>query len=88
VFPHTNDEPSGTGELAVRIQIALNVRVELCQPPDSICPGNRPVFRTSVPEAAVDKDRNLRSREREINLATPAYDVHVDAITKTTTPER
>jgi hypothetical protein len=88
VFPHTNDEPSGTGELAVRIQIALNVRVELCQPPDSICPGNRPVFRTSVPEAAVDKDCNLRSREREINLATPAYDVHVDAITKTTTPER
>ena len=88
MFPDTNDEPSSAGGLAVRIQIALNVRVELCQPPDSICPGNRPVFRTSVPEAAVDEDCNLRSREREINFATSSYDVHVDAVAKTTTPER
>lgn len=63
--------------------IALNVSVELGLPKISVPPGVGAVDRTAMPEAAVDKDRGPRPRERNIRPNPQSLDIDPIILPKT-----
>lgn len=66
VLPHAKHGPSEGAEMAVCVTVPLDVARELGTPPRGVRSGRCLVLRASVPEAAVDEDRDLRAGEQDI----------------------
>lgn len=88
MLPDTDDQPPRVAQPRVRVTIALDVPIELVDPPLAVRSRRRPVIRTAVPEAAVDEDRYTRSDENQIGTAAkPGQDPVVHAVTPATRPQ-
>ena len=69
VFPNTNDLPAACAEGAVDAAIASLIRGDLLPPEGGVVFRLGRVFRTPVPEAAVDVDCEFKSGKNEIRFA-------------------
>jgi hypothetical protein len=66
VFPYSDDDPTGLAEHAILLLIALTSSLDLGPPELAVALGPRHMLWTSVPEAAVDKNRDPPAREDDV----------------------
>lgn len=83
VLPGTDDQPPRFLETLIAPAIPGDVGVELGAPPIGIRLGRHGVLWTTVPEAAIDEDRDPGSGEGDVGAARKGCDVHPVANTPT-----
>lgn len=66
MLPEPQRQPASCDERTVRTLVPLLVRQKLRTPPLAVVLGHRSVNRTTVPEAPVDEDGNLRRPEHDV----------------------
>lgn len=66
VLPSAKNRPSSAFEGLISVMIALPILTDLRSPVLLVGPGHRVVLRASVPEAAVDEDRDFLPREDQV----------------------
>lgn len=68
VLPHSYDRPAGRGEAEIHFSISGHVSLKLGLPVIAVRLRGGSVLRATVPEATVDEDSDLLSREDNIRL--------------------
>lgn len=74
VLPDPEAEPSGFGEPSIGVGIAGPIAGYLLSPVISVCGGDRVMFRTPVPETAVEKDRHPFGGKKQVGGAAETFD--------------
>ena len=80
MLPSPDDQPSVPAEAFLRAAVPGDVRVEFGPPPLGVCLRGHGVIGASVPEAAVDEDRDAGPGQGNVGPAGQCP--HVDAVTK------
>jgi hypothetical protein len=74
VLPDPNHFPAISRESKIRATVALNVAFELLAPPLPVGFRHHEVFRTPMPEAAVDEDCDALTRKHDVRLRPETCD--------------
>lgn len=83
VLPDSDHGPSGGAELSLIEAIALDVSGDLRAPIGGVGSGACSVFRTPVPEAAIDEDGHFLATKDDVRSAAQVFDwPHIDSISK------
>jgi hypothetical protein len=83
MLPESQDGPPLTPEFGVDFPISFHISIKLGFPPNPVVLRRRTVFRTAMPEAAINKNSNLRSGKENISAASLARQRRVHPIPKT-----
>ena len=82
VLPNSKDGPPRVFQSQRLSPISVTVPPDLCIPELTIRGGHLPMFRATVPKAAVDENSNTTTGEHDVGPDTNAADDHTEVFPK------